>query len=133
MCNFLAAPVSTIKTAIADKVTTPLKDFATFADLEAWYDLHKELRMPEGNLCDDIAEESIMIAEIDRKRLSTCLVWDGKVYGTEYYPRDPAKPDEGIYHITTSAIVRSPHGIYLVDLAFGKLEHLTDFIPGGAY
>lgn len=110
-----------------------LHDFATLADLEAWYDLHQELRMPEGNLCDDYAEETSILAEMDGYRVSDCLVYDGKVWGVEYYPRDPAKPDEQVFHVANSARVIEDHSLYLVDLAWAKLEKLLNFIPGGKF
>ena len=112
-----------------------LVDFATFADLEAWFDLHKELRLPAPNLCDDYSRESRALAEVDGYFLSCELVYQGQIYGQIIFPDpvDPSKPDLTVYHIANLAIISWTEEVYYVDLAFNKLLKLTTFIPGGKY
>ncbi len=114
---------------------TFLKDFATFEDLDAWFDLHKELRMEAPNLCDDYSRETRVIAELDGYFLGCHLVYQGACYGAVIFPdkNAPGKPDAGVYHIGNIAIVTSTEEVYYVDLAFGKLIRLCNFITGGKY
>ncbi len=104
-----------------------LKDFDTLEDLQAWFELHKELRMESPNLCDDYSRESRALAEMDGHFLSTCLVYKGEVYGMIIFE------DRSVYHIANSAIVTDIEGMWYVDLAFGQLIKLCDFYPGGRY
>ncbi len=122
------------------KVITELQDFPTYADLEAWFELHKELRMPAPNLCDDYSRESRKLAEIDAYFLSCMLVYQGSLYGAIVFSdlKDSKKPDLTVYHIANMAIVLDSDGkgteaCYYVDLAFNKLLRLCPFISGGAY
>ncbi len=106
---------------------TGLKDFETFEELESWFDLHKELRMPEPNLCDDYSRESRALAEADGYFLSLCLVAGGIAYTTTIFP------DASVFHVGNMAIVASTQEVWYVDLAFGLLIRLCQFYPGGAY
>lgn len=114
------------------EVPVPLKDFPTFGDLEAWFLLHDELRMPEPNLCDDYARESRILAEVDGYVLSYCLVADGVVYQSQVF-------DKGVYHIANMAIVDKDEthdgleSCYYCDLGWSKLIYLTGFFSGGKY
>lgn len=104
----------------------PLTDFATLADLQAWFELHDELRMEAPNLCDDYSRESIELAQADGHRLSTCLVADGIAYFTRVQPA-------GTAHIANSAIVTDIEECWYVDLAFNQLLKLTNFYKGGKF
>ncbi len=117
------------------EVADGLRDFETLADLEAWFQLHDELRMPEPNLCDDYSRESRALAEVDGYHLACHLVWQGQVYGTVIFPAPDGsgKPDVSVYHIANLAIVRDTETCYYIDLAWGKLIKLCDFIKGGKY
>lgn len=66
-----------------------LKDFQTRTDLEAWFELHKELRMPAPNLCDDYSDETIHLAEADGHHADRCLVFEGKTYATMISKKQP--------------------------------------------
>jgi hypothetical protein len=107
-----------------------LKDFETFAELEAWYELHDELRLPSPNLCDDYSREARALAEMDGYYLSCELVWDGQLYGQQIFP-------PGTFHIGNLAIVnKGQDGLtdcYYVDLNWCKLVRLCDFQPGGKW
>jgi hypothetical protein len=112
-----------------------LIDFASVSDLEAWFELHTELRMPAPNLCDDYSRESRKLAETDGYFLSLCLVWQGKVYNSIIFPAsyDPNQPDTSVYHIANLAIVTSTEEVWYVDLAWDKVIKLCSFAPGGQY
>jgi hypothetical protein len=107
-----------------------LKDFATYTDLEAWFDLHKELQLLAPNLCDDYSRESRALAEVDGYFLSCELLADGICYQTRIFP-------EGFYHIGNMAIVTQGQSggeeCWYVDLNWSKLIKLCDFTPGGKY
>ncbi len=107
------------------------KDFATFDDLEAWFELHKEMRMPAPNLCDDYARESRALAETDGYYLSYCLVYQGQAYGQTIFAKPDGSPDTSVFHIGNMAIVTDIEECWYIDLAWGKLIKLCDFIPGG--
>ncbi len=113
-----------------------LKDFDTFADLQAWFELHTELRMPAPNLCDDYSRESRRLAEIDGYFLSCELVYQGQCYATAVFtPTDftDGTDPKSVYHIANMAIVEEDQSVYYVDLAWGKLIKLCSFILGGKY
>ncbi len=112
-----------------------LKDFETFADLEAWFYLHDELRMPAPNLCDDYSRESRALAEMDGYFLSCHLVYKGLVYGIPVFTPGDVAPNtvESVYHIANLAIVTDTEEVYYIDLAWGKLIKLCNFMPGGKY
>ncbi len=114
---------------------TPLQDFATFSDLQDWFDHHDELRMPAPNLCDDYSRESRRLAEVDEYFLSCELVHQGQLYGAVIFPAPDGsgKPDVSVFHIANMAIVDDTQACYYVDLAWGKLIYLCQFIPGGQY
>jgi len=107
--------------------TKHLKDFQTFSELEAWFDLHKELRMETPNLCDDYSRESRVLAELDGYFLSLCLVAKGIAYTTVVFD------DLTVYHIANMAIVTDTEEIWYIDLAWNKLIKLCNFIKGGKY
>jgi hypothetical protein len=104
----------------------PLRDFATYADLEAWYELHNELAMDPPNLCDDYSREARALAELDGYDLSLCLVGDGTCYGTQLFPA-------GTWHIGNLAVVTGSLECWYVDLNWRKLVKLCDIAPGGKY
>jgi len=110
-----------------------LKDFETFADLEAWFEGHDELRMPMPNLCDDYSRESRALAETDGYFLSCELVYKGLCYGSIIFEKPDRTPDESVYHIANMAIVTDTQECYYVDLAWGKLIRLCNFHQGGKY
>ncbi len=116
----------------AKKQPISLKDFDTLVDLEAWIDLHKELRMESPNLCDDYARETRKLAEVDGYFLSLCLVYAGKAYGTTIFAKVNDTPDESVYHIGNLAIVAGRECWY-VDLGWGKQVKLCEFSAGGNY
>ncbi len=103
-----------------------LRDFDTFDELQSWFDLHNELRMPEPNLCDDYARESRILAEVDGYFLSYCLVSDGVAYTTQVLPK-------GTWHIANMAIVTGTNEVYYVDLGWNKLVKLCNLFKGGKY
>ena len=103
-----------------------LRDFPNLADLEAWYELHNELQLANGNLCDDYAREAQRLAEADGYFLSCCLVNKGRVYETQIF-------DENFYHIGNMAIVTDHEECYYIDLNWRKLVKLCDFYIGGKY
>ncbi len=103
-----------------------LRDFSTYLELESWFQLHTELRMPEPNLCDDYARESRALAELDGYHLGLCLVFDGKAYGTQVMAKD-------VYHVGNMAIVLDDQEVYYVDLAWNILTKLCNFYKGGKY
>ncbi len=109
------------------------KDFPTLADLEAWFDLHKEFRMPVPNLCDDYARESRALAETDGYYLSYCLVYEGKTYGQAIFTKPDGSPDTSVFHIGNMAIVTDIEEVWYVDLTWGKLVRLAPFLKGGKY
>lgn len=119
-----------------------LRDFATLADLEAWFDLHKELRLPSPNLCDDYSRESRRLAEVDGYFCTPHLVYQGSVYGTMVFDSsdftDGTNPFS-VYHIANLAIVLNDEAhdgkqsCYYCDLSWNKLIYLTSFISGGTY
>ncbi len=129
---------STVPPALLE---SSLKDFQTLEDLEAWYDLHKELRMEAPNICDDYARESRALAEVDGYDLSLCLVYAGYTYGVMIFddPTDITKPNLTVFHVANLAIVLTDesHGgqesCYYLDLAWGKIIYLTGFFSGGKY
>ena len=93
-----------------------LNDFQTFADLDAWFNLHTELQLPVPNLCDDYSRESRKLAETDGYYLSCELVDKGKCYETQIFWKDAAGnatiqntgvPAVEVYHIANLAIVLS--------------------------
>lgn len=110
-----------------------LKDFETLEDLEAWFDLHNELRMEAPNLCDDYSRESRLIAELDGYHLGCHLVYQGQCYFATIFPDANGNPDKSVYHIGNIAIVSSTEEVYYVDLAFNKLIKLCNFIIGGKF
>jgi hypothetical protein len=110
-----------------------LSDFETFSDLEAWFDLHKELRLEPPNMCDDYSRETRALAEADGFFMSCELVNQGKVYQTQLFFNADGSPDTAVYHIGNMAIVTDAGECWYVDLAFGKLIKLCNFIPGGKY
>ncbi len=103
-----------------------LQDFNTFEELEAWFLLHTELRLPEPNLCDDYSRQSRALAEVDGYFLSCCLVADGIAYTTQVM-------DKGVFHIGNTAIVTETQEVYYVDLAWNKLIKLCTFYKGGKF
>ncbi len=115
------------------KEPVSLKDFATLADLEAWIDLHRELRMDAPNLCNDYARETRKLAEVDGYHLSLCLVFKGLEYGQTIFVKPDGTPDETVFHIGNLAIVTDTEDVFYVDLAWGKLTKLCQFKQGGNY
>ncbi len=123
----LFKPVTIIKEVVKEvPVPISLRDFETLEELDAWFDLHKELRMEPPNLCDDYSRESRKLAEIDGYFLSYCLVADGIAYQTQVM-------EKNVYHIANMAIVTSTEEVYYVDLAWNKLVKLCNFKLGGKY
>jgi hypothetical protein len=143
---------------LTKQTAVTLKDFATFADLDAWFNLHNELRMPSPNLCDDYSRDARALAEADGYFLAPELVYQGQCYGQIIFPlaSDPTKPDTNVFHIADMAIVLAdethladantkdssgnpvPIGTPLescwyCDLNWNRLIYLTSFIPGGAF
>lgn len=121
---------------VTDRVL--LKDFATREDLNAWFELYKQLFLGEGNHCDDYSRESRRLAELDGYSLSLCLMAEGKVYYTQiFFKEDGVTPDKEVSHMGNIALVeKNPEGlseIWYVDLNWSKLVHLTNLIPGGIY
>ncbi len=143
-------------------IAAPLRDFETFAELNAWFNLHDELAMPSPNLCDDYSREARAIAETDGLFLSCELVWQGQCYGTQIFTaadltNELDKDPSHIYHIANMAIVKADEtnladgvttkdsggnlvaartpltSCYYVDLNWKKLIRLTNFAPGGKY
>jgi hypothetical protein len=136
-----------------------LKDFATYADLDAWYTLYTGLQLPQGNLCDDYSRDARLIAEMDGYFLSCELVAGGVCYQTIIFPlaSDPTKPDPAVFHIGNMAVVNKvetnradgvtskdssgnvvPAGTpletcYFVDLNWRMLIQLCGFFPGGEF
>lgn len=110
-----------------------LVDFKNKEDLEAWYDLHKELRMPAPNLCDDYSRESRALAEVDGYFLSCCLVSKGKCYEAAIFTLPDGSADSSVFHVGSMAILQEEQECWYVDLAWGKLMKLCDFIHGGKY
>jgi hypothetical protein len=115
-----------------------LKDFASYTELESWFNLHNELQLPVPNVCDDYSEEAWHLAEIDGYHLDMCLVYQGQAYSTIIFPNpfDLTQPDKTVYHIANAARIRKPDGTseyWYVDLNWKKLTKLFDFIPGGKY
>jgi hypothetical protein len=143
-------------------VREPLKNFATFAELEAWFLLHDELQMPSPNLCDDYSEEAMILAEVDGYRLSACLVYEGQVWSTMIFTaadlaNEADKDPTHIYHIANSARVLADENhvadgvttkdssgnilkagtplesVYYLDLNWRKLYWLCCFVTGGKF
>ncbi len=109
-----------------EPVIDGLKDFATLADLQAWVDLHDELRLDPPNLCDDYSREARALAEVDGYYLSCCLVANGVAYFTQVF-------DGNVNHIANMAIVTDTQEVWYVDLGWNKLVKLCNFIAGGKY
>lgn len=103
-----------------------LRDFESFSDLEAWFDLHKELRMPSPNMCDDYSRETRELARLDGYWCTPHLVADGIVYVEQVF-------DKGMWHVGNIAIVEDTQEAYYVDLAFHKLVKVCNFYVGGKY
>ena len=145
--------------------TTPaiMIDFPTYADYEAWFLGHDELRLPAPDLCDDYAKASWILAEVDGYRLSDCLVHKNLAFGVPIFKLGEVKDANGndvdlatIFHIASAARVLKdethltdgtqkdssgntlPMGqplesYYYTDLAWGKSIFLCNFITGGTY
>lgn len=120
---------------LLDQPEPGLRNFNSYDELENWFELHDELRMPYPNLCDDYSEEAWRLAEADGFYLSQCLVSEGKAYQTVIFsdPLDENQPDKSVFHIANAARVMDSEEYYYVDLNWGKLIKLCNFYKGGKY
>jgi hypothetical protein len=121
------------KTVYVDKdvikevpVYSELDDFENESDLEAWFELHKNLRMDDTNLCDDYSRESRAIAALDGYNLEVYPMANGKCYTTQIYDTD-------CYHVGNVAICKLEQSFWFVDLPFQKLVRVGCFAKGGKY
>jgi hypothetical protein len=109
-----------------------LQDFATVADLDAWYDLHSP-SLPPPNLCDDYSSEAQRLAEMDGYYLSMCLVAEGRCYQTQLFYTSDGSPDVNFYHLGNMAKVVDKQELWYIDLNWRKIEKLCDLYKGGKW
>jgi hypothetical protein len=108
------------------KVYPDLIDFPNHAALEAWFELHTELRMESPNICDDYSRESRALAAEDGYNLEVYVMADGKCYTTSIF-------EPGVYHVGNLAIEDDTQDCYYIDLAFGIMTKVCTFAAGGKY
>jgi hypothetical protein len=120
---YVDRPVEVIKEV---QIYPDLDDFENEPELEAWYELHKNLGMGDGNLCDDYSRESRAIAALDGYNLEVYPMAAGLCYTTLVF-------DDQTYHMGNVAICKAEESLWYVDLAHNKLVRICHFAKGGKF
>jgi hypothetical protein len=146
MCISDLLKLKTIEVIKEVSVYPDLKDFDTEEDLLAWFELHKNSFLGEGNFCDDYARECRELALLDGYFMSCALVSEGKCYQTQIFWLDSNNKttitntgisDSKNFHIANMAIIlkgKSNHQeCWFLDISWNICTKLCEFYDGGKF